>query len=113
MVEPHPSSFTKSYSSIPVNEISSLFTVTGPTLAPSSDRPNNLKRFPGTTSRVSTVHLPDFLKETTSTFETPVFVARSHEISRLSEHLASAISGWIVKRDIDRIDLVSTLKTRD
>jgi DNA-binding SARP family transcriptional activator/Cdc6-like AAA superfamily ATPase len=36
---------------------------------------------------------PAFLKDKSSTVETPVFVARTRELSRLNEHLASAIAG--------------------
>ena len=36
---------------------------------------------------------PAFLKEKSSTFEPPVFVARKRELSKLDEHLASALSG--------------------
>ena len=39
------------------------------------------------------INPPAFLKEKSSTFEVPVFVARTRELSRLDEHLASAISG--------------------
>lgn len=34
-------------------------------------------------------------------------------IAALAVVLAALVSGWLVKRDIDRIDLVATLKTRE
>ena len=50
----------------------------------------------------------------TDLYQVPAFVIpESYGIAALAVLAASAISGWIVKRDIDRIDLVSTLKTRD
>ena len=36
---------------------------------------------------------PAFLREESSTFEAPVFVARTRELSRLNKHLSSAIEG--------------------
>jgi len=50
----------------------------------------------------------------TDLYQVPAYVIpESYGIAALAVLAASAISGWIVKRDIDRIDLVSTLKTRD
>lgn len=40
----------------------------------------------------------------------PVFVAQSYGYAALPVLVASLYSGWLVKRDIDRIDLVSALK---
>jgi DNA-binding SARP family transcriptional activator/Cdc6-like AAA superfamily ATPase len=51
------------------------------------------KAFSKTFSSESMVTPPAFLQEKTSTFEAPVFVARTRELSRLDEYLASAISG--------------------
>jgi len=41
------------------------------------------------------------------------FVPQSYGIAVLAVILAAAVSGWLVKRDIDNIDLVSALKTRE
>ena len=46
-----------------------------------------------TFSSESAISSPAFLKEKSSTFEAPVFVARTGELSRLNEHLASATVG--------------------
>ncbi|MGF1621464.1 MAG: FtsX-like permease family protein [Rhodomicrobiaceae bacterium] len=42
-----------------------------------------------------------------------VVVPESYGAAAVAVLLASAISGWIVKRDVDRIDPVSALKTRE
>jgi putative ABC transport system permease protein len=41
------------------------------------------------------------------------FAPAAYGLSIMAVLLASAISGWLVKRDIDGIDLVSALKTRE
>lgn len=42
-----------------------------------------------------------------------IVVPESYGIAGIAVLLAAAISGWLVKRDIDRINLVSVLKTRE
>ncbi|QTR46512.1 FtsX-like permease family protein [Thiothrix litoralis] len=42
-----------------------------------------------------------------------IFVPESYGVAALAVLGASAISGWLVKRDVDRLDLVSALKTRE
>jgi putative ABC transport system permease protein len=42
-----------------------------------------------------------------------VVVPESYGAAAVAVLLASAVSGWIVKRDVDRIDPVSALKTRE
>ena len=42
-----------------------------------------------------------------------VFVPQSYGIAALAVIIAALLSGWLVKRDIDRIDLVSALKVRE
>ena len=42
-----------------------------------------------------------------------VFVPQSYGIAALAVIVAALLSGWLVKRDIDRIDLVSALKVRE
>ncbi|WP_404405304.1 ABC transporter permease [Pelagibacterium halotolerans] len=42
-----------------------------------------------------------------------VFVPSSYGLAAIAVLGAAAISGWLVKRDVDRIDLVSALKTRE
>ena len=42
-----------------------------------------------------------------------VFSPESYGAAALAVMMATAISGWVVKRDIDRMDLVSALKTRE
>ncbi|WP_428034199.1 ABC transporter permease [Amphritea sp.] len=42
-----------------------------------------------------------------------VFVPQSYGIAALAVIIAALLSGWLVKRDIDRIDLVSALKIRE
>ncbi len=42
-----------------------------------------------------------------------MFAPRSYGIAALAIFFAASLSGWLVKRDIDRLDLVSVLKTRE
>ena len=42
-----------------------------------------------------------------------VFAPASYGVAALAVLAAASVSGWLVKRDIDRADLVSVLKTRD
>ena len=42
-----------------------------------------------------------------------MFVPESYGIAAIGVVVAAAISGWLVKRDVDRLDLVSALKTRE
>jgi putative ABC transport system permease protein len=42
-----------------------------------------------------------------------IIVPESYGTAALAVLIAAAISGWLVKRDIDRIDMVSALKTRE
>lgn len=50
----------------------------------------------------------------TDLYQIPAMVVpESYGTAALAVLIASAISGWLVKRDIDRIDLVSALKTRE
>jgi len=42
-----------------------------------------------------------------------MIVPESYGTAALAVLIAAAISGWLVKRDIDRIDMVSALKTRE
>ncbi|MGB5557592.1 MAG: FtsX-like permease family protein [Paracoccaceae bacterium] len=42
-----------------------------------------------------------------------MFAPRSYGIAALAIIFAASLSGWLVKRDIDRLDLVSVLKTRE
>ena len=42
-----------------------------------------------------------------------IVVPESYGTAALAVLLAAAVSGWLVKRDLDRIDLVSALKTRE
>lgn len=41
------------------------------------------------------------------------FSPESHAIAAIAVIAAAIVSGWLVKRDLDRIDLVSALKTRE
>ena len=41
------------------------------------------------------------------------FSPESYGVAALAVLIAAFVSGWLVKRDIDRIDLVSALKTRE
>ncbi|MDX1487453.1 MAG: ABC transporter permease, partial [Acidiferrobacterales bacterium] len=50
----------------------------------------------------------------TDLYQIPAMVVpESYGTAALAVLIASAISGWLVKRDIDQIDLVSALKTRE
>jgi len=50
----------------------------------------------------------------TDIYQIPViFAPQSYGAAALAVLLAAAISGWLVRRDIDRIDVVETLKTRE
>lgn len=50
----------------------------------------------------------------TDLYQIPAMVApESYGTAALAVLIAAAISGWLVKRDIDRIDMVSALKTRE
>jgi putative ABC transport system permease protein len=50
----------------------------------------------------------------TDLYQIPViFVPESYGTAAVAVLLAAIFSGWVVKRDIDRIDLVSALKTRE
>lgn len=42
-----------------------------------------------------------------------VFSAEAHGTAAVAVLLAAAVSGWLVKRDLDRADLISALKTRE
>lgn len=42
-----------------------------------------------------------------------LFTPEAHGTAALAVLLAAAVSGWLVKRDVDRMDLVSALKTRE
>ena len=42
-----------------------------------------------------------------------VFSPESHGLAAVAVLLAAALSGWLVKRDIDKLDLVAVLKTRE
>ncbi len=42
-----------------------------------------------------------------------MFVPESYGAAGLAVIAAAAVSGWLVKRDVDRLDLVSALKTRE
>ncbi len=41
------------------------------------------------------------------------FAPEAYGLAALAVLVASVISGWLVKRDVDNIDLVSALKTRE
>lgn len=43
----------------------------------------------------------------------PVYTSENYGIAGLAVIFASLVSGWLVKRDIDRIDLVSALKSKE
>jgi putative ABC transport system permease protein len=61
-------------------------------------------------------HLSKAMAEGFSTdlYQIPVvFAAESYGAAAAAVLLAAAVSGWIVKRDVDRIDPVSALKTRE
>lgn len=50
----------------------------------------------------------------TDLYQIPAMVVpESYGTAALAVLIASAISGWLVKRDIDRLDLISALKTRE
>jgi putative ABC transport system permease protein len=42
-----------------------------------------------------------------------IFTPRSYGTAALAILIAAFLSGWLVKRDIDRLDLMSALKTRE
>lgn len=50
----------------------------------------------------------------TDLYQIPVsFAPAAHGVAAMAVLAAAVISGWLVKRDVDRIDLVSALKTRE
>ena len=50
----------------------------------------------------------------TDLYQIPAMVrSESYGTAALAVLIAAAISGWLVKRDVDRIDMVSALKTRE
>ena len=42
-----------------------------------------------------------------------LFVPEGYGAAAAAVLLAGAVSGWLVKRDVDRLDLVATLKARE
>ncbi|MBT6210941.1 MAG: FtsX-like permease family protein, partial [Woeseia sp.] len=50
----------------------------------------------------------------TDIYQIPAYIVpESYALGTIAVIAAATISGWLVKRDVDRLDLVSTLKTRD